>query len=160
MWNICKGDDSIMAMIDRAQSAFDEIIKAMGENDSQLLKRDPDVKKLIVDIVRIVERARDPESWPVVSFPDNYADTHPSDSKQWIQLMTLATLQDDELASILCYLRGTGCVLMENDKYGYVIQPVIGNGGWASQAEYDKEKKPLASHGKLLMELLKKVRNS
>lgn len=149
-----------MGMTERARSAFDEVIKAMGDKDSQLLKREPDVKKLVVDIVRIVERARDPESWPVVSYPDNYADTHPADSKQWVQLMMMAALQDEELASVLCYLRGTGCILEPSEKYGYVIQPVIGDKGWTSRAEYDKEKQPLAKHGEQLMELLKKVRDN
>jgi hypothetical protein len=146
-----------MGMTERARSAFDEIIKAMGEKDSQLLKREPDVKKLVVDIVRIVERARDPESWPVVSYPDNYADTHPADSKQWIQLMTLAALQDEELASILCYMRGTGCVLEPHQQFGFCIRPVVGCNGWDSINTYNNEKKALQGHTDTLLGLLKQL---
>lgn len=146
-----------MGMTERARSAFDEVIKAMGDKDSQLLKREPEIKKLVVDIVRTVEKAREPESWPVETYPDHYADIHPADHDRWVQLMIMAALRNEELASVLCYLRGTGCTLEPSKKYGYVIQPVIGDKGWTSRAEYDREKQPLAKHGELLMELLKKA---
>ena len=147
-----------MGMIERAQSAFDEIIKAMGEKDSQLLKREPEVRKLVVEIVRKVEKAREPESWPVESYPDHYKE-HPADHDLWVRLLMKASLRDENFASILSYLRDTGCILEQSDRYGYIIKPVIGDKGWTSKAEYDREKKPLGEYQDLLLELLRTLGN-
>lgn len=144
-------------MVERARSAFKEVLDAMEEPNPQLLQRDPVIKGLIETIVRHVEDARKPENWPVEDYPDNYRAIHPSDSWQWGWLLTISATKNQELASILCYLRGTGCILVKDNMYGYVIRPVIGKNGWSSAMEYDKEKKPLQDHIELLMTLLKKM---
>ena len=113
------------SMIDRAQSAFNEVIKAMSEKDSQLLKREPGIKKLVTDIVRTVEKAREPETWPVEEYPDRYKDIHPSDHARWVWLMTQAAIESKELADILCWFRGTGCVLEPHQQFGFCIRPVV-----------------------------------
>ncbi|SKA02038.1 hypothetical protein SAMN05660900_02149 [Megasphaera cerevisiae DSM 20462] len=145
------------SMMNRAQSAFEEVLAAMKQPDSQLLKREPKVKSLVVDIVRLVEKARLPESWPIETYPDNYEKIHPSDHELWVQLMMEAALQDDEFAGCLCFLRGTGCTLEHSKDYGYAIRPVIGDNGWSSQQEYDQEKQPLQKYEKSLLILLKKL---
>lgn len=145
------------SMIDRAQSAFNEVIKAMSEKDSQLLKREPGIKKLVTDIVRTVEKAREPETWPVEEYPDRYKDIHPSDHVQWVWLMTQAAIESKELADILCWFRGTGCVLEPHQQFGFCIRPVVGCNGWDSINTYNNEKKALQGHTDTLLGLLRKI---
>lgn len=142
-------------MVDRARSAFREVLEAMEQPKAQLLQRDPAIKELVENIVRHVESAKQPEHWPVEEFPDRYAKIHPQDSRYWSWLLTQAAFQSKELADILCWFRGTGCTLEKNPQYGYCIRPVIGSDGWESMDVYNKEKTALQGHAALLLKLLK-----
>ena len=73
-------------------------------------------------------------------YQDLYRQYHPEDSKLWLELFLQAGKIDENLASILMYIRNTGAVLLSSNEYGYVIRPIIGTNGWSSQEEYDKEK--------------------
>ena len=83
---------------------------------------------------------------------------HPQDSELWLRLFHLADLEVGEpLASVLQYLRNTGCVLIPSAQYGYRIEPVIGPEGWSDMAEYIRERGMLAKHREKLLELLRRL---
>ena len=49
-------------------------------------------------------------------------------------------------------------MLIPDDRFGYVIRPVIGKDGFNSQEEYNQIKEPLADYGDHLVKLLKKMK--
>ena len=99
-----------------------------------------------------------PNGNKIEQYADNYQKFHPEDSPLWIDLITFAAFQSKELAEMLQYLRGTGCILIPHQTFGYVIKPVIGNDGWRSQEEYDREKKCLNQYGETLINLLVRLK--
>ncbi len=146
-------------MIRRARSAFREVLEAMEQPKSQLLQRDPAIKGLVENIVRRVEEARKPENWPVEEYPDEFAKYHPQDRYLWSWLLYHAAFVSDDLASILCILRGMGCELVEHPEYGYAIRPIIGGKGFESMERYNYVKEPLNALTGDLLPLLKQLRD-
>jgi len=95
---------------------------------------------------------------PIYILVKIFENIHPDDSPLWIDLITFAAFQSKELAEMLQYLRGTGCVLVPHPSFGYIIKPVIGDNGWHSQEEYDREKICLNQYSEVLMILLKRLK--
>ena len=82
----------------------------------------------------------------------------PADSELWLQLFAMADAEIGEpLASVLQYIRNTGAILVESDRYGYIIKPVIGTEGWSSREEYEQERGMLNRHREKLLELLRRL---
>ena len=77
----------------------------------------------------------------------------------WLTLFIIADKYSVELAHKLEYLRNSGTVLAPSRKFGYVLQPIIGDAGWASQADYDREKQCLNIHIQDLLKILKELAN-
>ena len=99
-----------------------------------------------------------PDGRPVTEYQDRY-EFSPGDSGLWLQLFGLADLLVGEpMASLLMYIRNTGALLVPSAKYGYMIQPVIGVQGWASMAEYERERQPLLKYTDELVRCLKQLR--
>lgn len=94
---------------------------------------------------------------PGTEYRDHYGNIHPDDSELWLNLFILADKTNPELAAVLMYLRNTGCVLIPNREYGYIIRPVIGEDGWESEAVYNQEKGYLKQHYKIVVGLLKEL---
>lgn len=145
-------------VVKRARSAFKEILNEMEHPQFDLLRRDPEIKNLVERLVRKVEEARNPKNWPIEEYHDDYEKKHPEDSNLWVWLFLHAAFINSELADVLCFLRGRGCVLIPDDRFGYVIRPVIGKDGFNSQEEYNQIKEPLADYGEPLVKLLKKMK--
>lgn len=146
-------------MIERARSAFREVLVAMETPHAQLLQRDPDIRGLVENIVQHVENARNPENWPVEEYPDEFEKYHPSDWRQWAWLLLHAAILDSDLATILCVLRSNGCELVRDAAYGYVIRPIIGGNGWRDMKQYNETKEPLNEYVDVLLPLLKRLRD-
>lgn len=68
------------------------------------------------------------------------------------------TVAGERFAGMLQYIRNTGAVLVPSDRWGYVIQPVIGPQGWMNMAEYEREREPLNAYREPLIQLLKILR--
>lgn len=147
-------------MIARARSAFREVLEAMETPHAQLLQRDPDIKGLVENIVQHVEHARNPENWPVSEYIDDFAVHHPSDKKQWAELFLMAACYSTDMADILCFMRNSGCELIRDDEYGYIIRPVIGGKGFHSMQEYEEVKQPLNQYAGALLPMLKRLRRA
>lgn len=141
----------------RVQAVFNEILQEIKQPKTGMLTRDTVINNLIEQLIQHVEADHNPKHWPIEDFPDNYRSKHPQDRWEWAWLLTQAAVRDKELAGILCYLRGTGCILIRDPEYGYIIRPVIGEGAWDSAAQYDTEKRPLQDHIDLLLLLLKQL---
>lgn len=92
------------------------------------------------------------ELGPAVSDPYEY---HLADRDLWLKLLADARSENFELFAILQYLRGAGTALVKDTKFGYRLQPLIGNNAWSSQAEYDREKQYLRPYMGTLMKLLR-----
>jgi len=91
---------------------------------------------------------------------DPYGELHPDDSMLWLELMGQARNQGDigqDFFERLFVIRGGGSILEENDKFGYVIKPIIGVNGWPTLEEYNQEKEPLNKYLKPLCRLLKEL---
>ena len=88
-------------------------------------------------------------------YQDRY-EFSPGDSELWQKLFAWAdTVAGERFAGMLQYIRNTGAVLIESDRYGYIIKPVIGSQGWMSQEEYERERLPLLEYSEALVRLLK-----
>lgn len=147
-------------MISRARDAFREVLVAMEKPNAQLLQRDPDIKGLVVTLVRHVEDARKPENWPIEEYTDDFAVYHPSDTKQWQELFMIAAFYSKDMADVLCFMRNSGCELIRDDTYGYVIRPIIGGHGFHNEQEYDDVKRPLNQFADALLPMLKRLRKN
>ncbi|WP_288907316.1 hypothetical protein [uncultured Megasphaera sp.] len=146
-------------MIQRARSAFKEILAEMENPQHELIKRDPQIESLAEQIIRHVEAARKPENWPVYEYPDEFEKYHPEDHQLWIWLFLRAALINPEFADVLCFLRTRGCQLIPDKEFGYVIRPIIHAAyGFKSQAEYDQMKEPLQDYSDQLVSLLREMR--
>lgn len=67
----------------------------------------------------------------------------PEDSFLWLELFTIASLANHELAQRLVIIRAVGASLILNAQYGFIIEPIIdpsGFKGWHSIEEYNYEK--------------------
>ena len=89
---------------------------------------------------------------------DQYAVHSPDDSNLWLDLVMYASIMDDELAAILIYLRNAGTKLVQNEKYGYRLVPVVNETGWESAAQYKEETKYLKPFQKQLEYCLRKLK--
>lgn len=147
-----------MMEIQRIKSAFDEILSEWQHPRFQTLQRDPDIVKLIENIVLRVEGLRNPEQWPVLEYTDDFREYHPEDRWQWAWLLLEAAIIDENMATILCVLRGNGSELVKDDTYGYVIRPIIGGHGWDSVEQYNQTKAPLNDYIDQLLPLLRRLR--
>ncbi|MFG6271622.1 hypothetical protein ACGTZG_00280 [Megasphaera hexanoica] len=121
------------------------------------LKTDKETQDALKVIVARVEYFRDENNWPVMEYTDDFKQFHPRDSALWEQLFTLAALKNQNLADVLCFLRGSGCELIPDAKYGYAIRPIIGGHGFKSHREYEEMRKGLALYSSTLVDVLKKL---
>jgi hypothetical protein len=77
-----------------------------------------------------------------------------SDSDLWLKLFVEADKINPDLASRLMHMRNGGCCLQKNDKFGYVIVPVLGE--WEKQGlSYDVEKKCLIPYRDKIVQLMR-----
>lgn len=90
-------------------------------------------------------------------FMDPYADVYPADSWLWLELFAMAAKITDDLQVRLFFMRGGGTILLQNNKFGYVLSPIIGNNGWESMELYNKEKQCLNLYKAQIIELLKEL---
>ena len=86
-------------------------------------------------------------------------ETDYSGTPLWLTLFMLADRHSVELAHILEFLRNSGTVLEPSRRFGYILKPVIGENGWPSLADYDREKTALGPHTELLIKLLRDLAN-
>lgn len=89
---------------------------------------------------------------------DPYQRWHQQDTDLWLRLLSKAHAVNTELYAILDYLRGAGTVLMPNDKFGYVLAPLIGDNAWQSMEQYKEESQYLNMYKDILIELLGELR--
>lgn len=137
------------------RNAFKAILNDMDTNGP--LKTDKETQDALQVIVARVEYFRDENNWPVMEYTDDFKQFHPRDSALWEQLFTLAALKNQNLADVLCFLRGSGCELIPDAKYGYAIRPIIGGHGFKSHREYEEMRKGLALYSSTLVDVLKKL---
>ena len=77
----------------------------------------------------------------------------------WLTLFMIADRHSRELAHILEFLRNSGTVLEPNRRFGYILKPIVGENGWPSLADYDREKQALGPHLNLMIKILKELSN-
>ena len=77
------------------------------------------------------------------------------DSRLWLELFIQADKINHDFQARLQYLRNTGCRLEENEKFGYVIVPIIDSDHWKSQEQYDEEKRCLIPFRTEIVNLLR-----
>lgn len=94
-----------------------------------------------------------------VVWKDQFAVHSPDDSDLWLDLVMYASVMDEEFAAILIYLRNAGTKLVQNDKYGYRLTPIIGDNGWQSMEQYKRESQYLNPYKTQLVFCLKKLLN-
>lgn len=86
------------------------------------------------------------------------------DRELWMELLAKAQRRGIGLYGSLIKIRAIGAVLEPNEKFGYIIKPLIRgvNGvkwGWASEELYKKEKETLKPYTAVIMELLKELKD-
>ncbi len=121
------------------------------------LYNDKETQRAVKTLVERAEYFHNPENWPVMEYTDDFKQFHPQDSALWEQLFTLAALKNQSLADVLCFLRGSGCELVLDAKYGYAIRPIIGGHGFKLHREYEEMRKGLALYSSTLVDVLKKL---
>lgn len=121
------------------------------------LYNDKETQRAVKTLVERAEHFHNPENWPVMEYTDDFKQFHPQDSALWEQLFTLAALKNQSLADVLCFLRGSGCELVPDVKYGYAIRPIIGGHGFKSHREYEEMRKGLVLYSSTLVDVLKKL---
>ena len=88
---------------------------------------------------------------------DPSADISPADSEIWIILLSKARELDKEFYARLYYMRGGGTQLVRNDRWGYVLRPIITGDnatGWLNYEQYEEEKHCLDGYVQQLISLL------
>lgn len=85
---------------------------------------------------------------------DPYAAYHPSDSAEWLDILSEAKKIDADMYAKLYYVRGGGTVLIPDDKFGFVFQPIISGDGWASRQLYEQATEMLNSHAAAIIRIL------
>lgn len=96
-----------------------------------------------------------------IVFEDPGADISPEDSELWLTLFTWAREIDVDFYARLFYVRGGGARLVEHEKFGYIIQPIIdpeGKKGWPTREFYDQEKQCLNPFAGAVTTLLQNLR--
>ena len=84
----------------------------------------------------------------------------PEDSEAWIIVLSKAREMDKEFYARLYYIRGGGTKLVRNDRWGYVLQPIITGDnatGWLNWEQYEEEKHCLDGYVQQLISLLRLV---
>lgn len=97
------------------------------------------------------------ENHASVIWKDQFSVHSPEDSDLWLDLVMYASVMDTDFAAILIYLRNAGTRLVDNDKYGYKLVPVVGDNGWQSMEQYKKESQYLKPYKTQLVFCLKKL---
>lgn len=90
-------------------------------------------------------------------YKDTFYNVSPGDSDLWLELFMLADRIDPELCGILQWLRNTGTILKPDTKWHYKLVPFIGDEGWSSKEEYQKESEALKPYRTQLVLILKKL---
>lgn len=92
-----------------------------------------------------------------------FSDPYPylaDDAELWLVFLASAHTEDPELFWRLNYLRGAGTSLVYvGKKIKYRLEPIIGDRGWESQEQYDKEKQCLNDYVDVLVKLLNDLPN-
>ena len=91
---------------------------------------------------------------------DPSADISPADSEIWIILLSKAREIDKEFYARLYYMRGGGTQLVRNERWGYVLRPIITGDnatGWLSLAQYEEEKRCLDGYAQQLISILRLI---
>lgn len=81
------------------------------------------------------------------------------DSSIWDILLTKALEVDEYMAGILHWYRATGTILVCNEKFGFLIKPLIlgvdgCKWGWESMDEWKNEKQYLIPYAEKVTEML------
>ncbi|MBU2703898.1 hypothetical protein Ga0466249_005048 [Sporomusaceae bacterium BoRhaA] len=93
-----------------------------------------------------------------------YQDQYPeltNDSRLWLELFMITDSPDHRLSDQLMIIRATGAILVPDQQWGYVIQPVIdstGQKGWQSQQQYEQERQYLVPYTQTLITALMDLR--
>lgn len=90
-------------------------------------------------------------------YKDTFSAVSPNDSDLWLDLFLYADRVDPEFAGILQWLRNTGTMLKPDAKWKYKLVPYIGDDGWSSKEEYQKESVALKPYRTQLIMILKKL---
>lgn len=90
-------------------------------------------------------------------YKDTFSIVSPGDSDLWLDLFMYADRIDPELAGILQWLRNTGTMLKPDAKWKYKLVPYIGDDGWSSKEEYQKESVALKPYRSQLILILAKL---
>ena len=104
--------------------------------------------------------AREDQQVTAYASVDPFADLSPDDSDLWITALTKAREMDKELYARLYYMRGGGTKLVRNDRWGYVLQPIITGDnatGWLNWEQYEEEKHCLDGYAQQLISILRLV---
>ncbi|MEA5092443.1 hypothetical protein SDC9_37456 [bioreactor metagenome] len=88
---------------------------------------------------------------------DPYATYHPSDSAEWLEILSEAKKLDADIYAKLYYVRGGGTVLIPDPKFGFVFQPVIGKNGWSSRQLYGQATQLLNTYAAAIMRIIAEV---
>lgn len=85
------------------------------------------------------------------------------DRNMWLELLTKSQSKSIGMYGCLVKIRAIGATLEPNDKFGYIIKPIIrgvdGNKwGWPSEEMYQNEKKSLIPYLTVLKDLLKEIK--
>jgi len=92
--------------------------------------------------------------WQVIDPMYEYS---PEDSDLWFILCVKAKKISEDFYARLYFMRGGGSRLVPDQKWGYVIQPILSIHGWESLEQYQEEKKCLLPYAKELTTLLRKL---
>ena len=87
--------------------------------------------------------------------------TNLPDGPLWLELFIIADGFNQELAEILEYVRNVGAKLIQDNYYGFIIEPIVdpsGCYGWSSMEQYREERKWLVPHTDILLKSLKILR--
>lgn len=87
---------------------------------------------------------------------DPYIKYHPSDSDLWIKLF-LNCNNDCDLYGRLFYIRGGGTILTQDYRWGYKMQPIIGQDGWESRNQYLIESACLNNYKDTVIKMLREL---
>ena len=104
--------------------------------------------------------AREDQQVTAYASVDPFADLSPDDSDLWITALTKAREIDKEFYARLYYIRGGGTKLVRNDRWGYVLQPIITGDnatGWLNWEQYEEEKHCLDGYAQQLISILRLV---
>ena len=103
---------------------------------------------------------REEQSMTAYACVDPSVEISPEDSDAWIMVLSKAREIDKEFYARLYYIRGGGTKLVRNDRWGYVLQPIITGDnatGWLNWEQYEEEKHCLDGYVQQLIALLRLV---